>query len=143
MVGVRLRTDQRQRLALVAAIDAEIGVEGEDRGFGPEFGHADEAGVGEGHGDAGVAGHEFMNPGVMVADGERHLQPPVSQPAFDAVFRLRYVVREKVNLGQDGFAGQHFGRQPPAFAHRPRVIPVITIENGDERAGVEIGRAHV
>ena len=52
--------DQRERLALVAAIDAEIGVKGEDRSFGPEFGHTDEAGVGEGHGDAGVADHEFV-----------------------------------------------------------------------------------
>ena len=43
-----LRTNQRERLALVAAIDAEVGVEGEDGGFGPEFGHADEAGVGKG-----------------------------------------------------------------------------------------------
>ena len=38
-------TDQRERLALVAAIDAEIGVECEDRGVGPEFGHVDEAGA--------------------------------------------------------------------------------------------------
>ena len=133
---MQLRTDQRKRLPLVAAIDAEVGVEGEDRDFGPEFRHADEAGVGEGHGDAGVADHEFVQQRVMVAHAEGQFQAPVGQPAFDAVFRLGDVLREKVNLGQDGFAGQHFGRQPAAFAHRPRVIPVITIENGDERAGV-------
>ena len=100
-----LRTDQRQRPALVAAIDAEVGVEGEDGGFGPEFGHADEAGVGEGHGDVGVAGHQFMNERVMVADGEGQFQPAIGQPAFDAVFCRGQALGEEVDFGEDGFSG--------------------------------------
>ena len=34
-------------LALVASIDAKIGVECENRRIGPKLGHADEAGIGE------------------------------------------------------------------------------------------------
>jgi hypothetical protein len=61
MSSIRLRANQRKRLAFVAAINAKVRVEGEDGGIGPEFRHADEAGVSEGHGDVGVAGHQFMN----------------------------------------------------------------------------------
>ncbi len=52
--------------AMVAGY-AEVGVEGEDRGFGPEFGHADEEGVGEANGDVGNATARRRAPAVRPA----------------------------------------------------------------------------
>ena len=42
----------------VAAVDAEVGVRGEEEGVGEDFGYPDDAGVGEAHGDIGVFFHE-------------------------------------------------------------------------------------
>lgn len=74
---------------------------------------------------------------VMLADGERQFQVSASEPAFDAVFRLRYALREKMNFGQDGLAREHFGRQSPTFLHRPTMVLIISVKHGDEIAGID------
>ena len=42
----------------MASVELEIGIDGKDPRSVVKFGHADEAGVGERHGDVGVFAHE-------------------------------------------------------------------------------------
>src|SRR4051812_14995766 len=72
----------------------------------------------------------------MVADGERQFQATVGQPAFDAVFRLREVLCEEVNFGEDGFVGKHLAWEPRDFVHGPRMMLFIAVKDGRERTGV-------
>ena len=64
------RHDDRDLLAAVFAIEAEMGVEGEDGGGGMQLGEADEAGIREGHGQVFVFANEFPEHPLLPQDRE-------------------------------------------------------------------------
>src|SRR5688572_28617935 len=76
----RLGRNQRERLAPVPAIEPKVGVQCEDWGVRPKLGHAHEAGFRKGHRNIGVADHQVMHHGVMIANAEWQLQPALSEP---------------------------------------------------------------
>jgi hypothetical protein len=61
----------RNYLAAVAAINSEICIGGQDDGISERFGHANEASVGEAHGDVGVFLHEPQDWLYVVGEVER------------------------------------------------------------------------
>jgi hypothetical protein len=57
--------NQRERLAAILAVDAEVGVERPDAGFGLELGHAYQTSVRECHRTFAIAAHEVTHVAVM------------------------------------------------------------------------------
>jgi hypothetical protein len=69
----------RNDLAAMAAIDAKVGVGGQDDGVGERLGHPHAAGIGEGHRDVGVFLHERHDPVHLIGqvEGQEHGGPDV------------------------------------------------------------------
>jgi len=83
-----------------------------------------------------------MHCGMVFSHTEGEFQPAFGQPSLDAALCLRDVLREEMNLRQDGLAGKHLGRQPPTLQHRPPVILILAVEKGDERSGIDEDALH-
>jgi len=73
---------------------------------------------------------------MMFTHGEGQLQPAIGQLGFNAAFYVWNISRDEMDLRQDGLACEHLGRHSPAFAHRPSVILIVAVEDGDERPRV-------
>ena len=121
-------------MTTVAAIDAEIGIGGEDDGVGQGFAHPHEAGIGKTHGDVGVLLHKIQDPVQLIGE--------VKGGDHGAAAKKRGEARsapspEKVEgLRKDRFARLPGRGQTRGLGRRPWVMAVAAAQKGDQKAGV-------
>jgi hypothetical protein len=121
-------------LAVVATVNSEILVGREDDGIGKRFGHANEASIGEAHGNVGIFLDQLRDWLHVLSKSEDDAQSAASkQCAESGGTKLSEKV---VSLGQNGFARgpgrRHFG----GFRHGPLVVGVATAKQRYNKSGV-------
>lgn len=69
----------------MAAVETEIAVGGEDDGVGERLGHADEASIGEAHGNIGIFFDEAGNGLDVVGEIEGHDKGATAKQSVEAI----------------------------------------------------------
>ena len=121
-------------MAAVASIAFEIGVGGHDNRVGEGFTHADEAGIGQAHGDVGVFGTQIKHLEQFVGQVQSNPQMSLTQQLIEGV--CMEFVREKERLRQCGFASEPrpwlAGKSFPC----PAMMLLARVKQCDQRAAV-------
>lgn len=120
----------------MGAVDVEVGVEGEDLRLFVQLRHADEAGVGKGHGRVQVLGHERSNGYRFSLQLEAR---PNDVPRHQVQNQLAapWTSHEVASFADDGFASsQGRGDFGPGFPC-PRMELVVLPEVRHQGPGVE------
>ena len=112
----------RNHLSTVATVNSEILVRRQDDGVGKRFGHANEASIGEAHGNVGVFLGQFGNWLYVLRklEGDHH-----GTAAKQLTETRRAALSEKaVRLGQSCFACRPRRTQIVGLSHGPFVVSV-------------------
>jgi len=104
-----VRYHARNRLAAVAAIDAEARVRGENDRIGQHFGHADEARIGEAHRQITVFLYELHDPFELVGEIEARGYGAATEKSGEPGCAGR--TEEVERLREDCLAGAPRGRE--------------------------------
>ena len=135
-LGRGFRREKRDQKAAVAAVDGEVGVGRPDGGTREYFGLPDEAGVGERHGNIGIAVEERAE-GAGFRSGS---EPGEEHAPFEHLQEKPHgdfpALQEEAGLGQDGVAGEERRHEGVHDVPGPGVVLVAPVEVGHERAGV-------
>lgn len=128
------RHQARDNVAAVAAVEFEVAVSGDDNRLGQYFGHADEAGVCEAHGDVGVFVHEREHGNEFLSQIEEKLEAAAPQHFLDGwrAFRSDQVQ----GFGQCGFGGEPRFGEGVYLSVEPGMVLVVAANQGDERAAI-------
>ena len=101
-----------------------------------EFGEADEAGIGEGHGLVAVAVHELAQRGEFALDGEGDVEHAAFDQGQQRVGVAAVAAQDVRGFGKDGFAGEQRRAECRHRLARPAMMLRLPDEEGDERPGV-------
>ena len=101
-----------------------------------QFTHSHEASIGKIHRKTSVRTLQCYQPFDFVLRFKRQIDYSASHPIENRQRIAAAITQKKLRLGQHRLAGEHRRRQPPKNFPRPRVMLIISVQRGDERAGV-------
>ncbi len=113
-------------MAAVATVNSEISVCGEDDGIGKCFGHANQASIGEAHGNVGILLDQLHDWFHVLGECKGDQQSATAKQC--AKIGGTKPSKKVESLGQNGFAGGPRRRQFGGLCHGPRVVSVATAE---------------
>ena len=128
----------------VFSIDAKVLVQGEDHTLGVLFRHPNQTGIGQGHGDIGIALDQIDEwPDFFFQVEDRLNDSPVHQ-FKDGVISSRKVPQQKTGLGQNRFTREERGAYSLPVLFCPIVEAVGSVKKCDKGACIHNdGRVHV
>jgi hypothetical protein len=130
-------------LTTISAIDCEVAIEGKHDAFLIEFGHSDQASIGKRHRDV----RELLHQSAEGVDLSRYVKVASDNSSSNkfqySVGPSASVLEEKAGLRKYSVAGKHWRLDRVHDRSRPGVMVLASIEQGDERTGIDDDRSHL
>jgi hypothetical protein len=128
-----LRQQAGNDLTILATIDAEIPIGGQDQGIRENLRHSDETCIGQTHWYVRVLLHESKH-GIGISakiEGHQHLRTPNERHE-----RSHTRLEEIESLGENGLTRDPRRRQLRGLSYRPAVMVIAPVEQRNQKTGI-------
>ncbi|MCU0242225.1 MAG: hypothetical protein MUF51_07360, partial [Vicinamibacteria bacterium] len=127
------RTQGRDSLPSVPAIDFEIPIQREDQRVRTRFGHEDQARIGQGNLLIGIAREKSLELANVLLRLELQLDQSALEQVEHGGRTLRKCAHQKDRFGQNRVAGDERRLESPHHFCRPSMLSIVAIQECNQR----------